>query len=480
MIILPLALAVSGWVAFFFVRSKYTKARGERYVEKLEYEHRIESLQKRVKDGEPAVAFCEKWKNAPQLQEELEEIKDILRDVSASELSAGTRKEIERIGWGVYHSDNTDYADLMKRAYEKMESIANSGKAVLFHGEQRHNHSVSALLLDAFNGYVKQYILYSNKAYAQRLHMIKLAYFTINLRGQSAYNAEITKEYLDAVLELFRIKTEMEAYKQQQREFDRKAKADEQRQSEQEAHLQKELDRLRARLEKAHEKERARMEKKIAELEGEIEASRRALSNAQLTKRGTVYVISNIGSFGENVFKIGMTRRTEPQERIDELGVASVPFPFDVHAFIPTEDAPRLEYELHEYFKDRKVNTSAVQGREFYRVPLDEVQAKVEALGFSVKWEVLPEAKEYRASAGEKLIAQSAYIQNFADTETMIGHLQEHEIGFVDKRNVGGCFWIESTPDSDSLMASCVVAGKHPLYAKQSKSLGGKPGWFVV
>ena len=67
----------------------------------------------------------------------------------------------------------------------------------------------------------------------------------------------------------------------------------------------------------------------------------KALSMAQQTKRGHVYVISNIGSFGENVFKIGMTRRLDPQDRVDELGSASVPFLFDIHAMIHSEDAPR-------------------------------------------------------------------------------------------------------------------------------------------
>lgn len=70
---------------------------------------------------------------------------------------------------------------------------------------------------------------------------------------------------------------------------------------------------------------------------------------AQQTKSGHVYIISNIGSFGENVYKIGMTRRLEPTDRVRELGDASVPFPFDIHAMIYSEDALNLKPHYIRY-----------------------------------------------------------------------------------------------------------------------------------
>jgi hypothetical protein len=91
-------------------------------------------------------------------------------------------------------------------------------------------------------------------------------------------------------------------------------------------------------------------------LQEAIEKKERALSMAQQTKRGYVYVISNIGSFGENVYKIGMTRRLEPIDRVKELGDASVPFQFDVHALVYSEDAPRLESMLHKEFSLKKIS----------------------------------------------------------------------------------------------------------------------------
>ena len=100
-------------------------------------------------------------------------------------------------------------------------------------------------------------------------------------------------------------------------------------------------------LKDAKDEHRAEVELLKAKLKEAEEKSQRAMSQAQLTKAGYVYVISNIGSFGQGVFKVGMTRRLEPNERIDELSSASVPFPFDVHMMISCDDAPSLENVLH-------------------------------------------------------------------------------------------------------------------------------------
>ncbi len=111
-------------------------------------------------------------------------------------------------------------------------------------------------------------------------------------------------------------------------------------------------------------------------LEEVLANEERAKSMAQQTKRGHVYIISNIGSFGENVYKIGMTRRLEPLDRVKELGDASVPFSFDVHAMIFSDDAPRLERELHKRFTHKRLN--AVNHRkEFFNVSLNEIKEEV-------------------------------------------------------------------------------------------------------
>lgn len=147
----------------------------------------------------------------------------------------------------------------------------------------------------------------------------------------------------------------------------------------------------------------AKLEKltdQISKFEAKLDEARqkkeRAIARAQLTKSGFVYVISNIGSFGDRVFKIGMTRRLEPMERIYELSGASVPFPYDLHAMLFSYDAPALEHELHTLFKGRRMNRVNMRREFFHGVGLDEIEAFVKTKGLSAEFMQLPEAREYR------------------------------------------------------------------------------------
>ncbi|MBO5449425.1 MAG: DUF4041 domain-containing protein [Ruminococcus sp.] len=141
---------------------------------------------------------------------------------------------------------------------------------------------------------------------------------------------------------------------------------------------------------------------KKRELELNIADTVKAIADVdyrQANKRaGYVYVISNIGAFGENIYKIGMTRRLDPMDRVNELGDASVPFNFDVHALIFTDDAPGLESALHNAFEDRKVN-KINHRREFFHVTLDEIKKVVrDNFDKTVEWIDVPEADQYRQS----------------------------------------------------------------------------------
>lgn len=140
-----------------------------------------------------------------------------------------------------------------------------------------------------------------------------------------------------------------------------------------------------------HSAEVEMLQNKIKELE---ERTQRTKSQAELTKAGHVYVISNVGSFGDHVFKIGMTRRLEPNDRVKELGDASVPFPFDVHMMISCEDAPSLENELHRKFDRLRVN-KVNRRKEFFRVKLEDIVKATEELHGKVEYQVNTEALEY-------------------------------------------------------------------------------------
>ena len=171
------------------------------------------------------------------------------------------------------------------------------------------------------------------------------------------------------------------------------------------------LDKAMEAAARVHGEERKLKDAQIAILKQQLEEAtekKRAISQAQLTKSGHVYVISNIGSFGENVFKIGMTRRPNPQDRIDELGDASVPFQFDVHAMIYHENAPELEHKLHQHFEKFRMNKINPR-KEFFKVSLDEIERVARQYKGDVTVTRIAEAKEYRQTlAMEKEMQRSA------------------------------------------------------------------------
>lgn len=120
-------------------------------------------------------------------------------------------------------------------------------------------------------------------------------------------------------------------------------------------------------------------------------------------RAGNVYIISNLGSFGENMFKIGMTRRLEPQDRIDELGSASVPFKFDVHSFIFSNDAVGLEAKLHEMLNSKRVN-KVNRRKEFFYTSIDELEKLVQEIEPTAEFNRTMIAEEYRQSQSSDVI----------------------------------------------------------------------------
>lgn len=221
----------------------------------------------------------------------------------------------------------------------------------------------------------------------------------------------ISHRYLTLKLEELRLTHEYKDKKQKEKEEQAEIK----RQMREEAKLERELektlkeeDKYNKLLEKAKsEAEKAagsRLEKlneQIAQLDTELAEAHakneRAKSMAQQTKLGHVYIISNIGSFGDNVYKIGMTRRLEPLDRVKELGDASVPFIFDVHAMIHTENAPALEKELHKAFDSKRLNL-VNNRKEFFNVSLSEIETVAKKISVDAEFIEMAEARQYRES----------------------------------------------------------------------------------
>ena len=295
--------------------------------------------------------------------------------------------------------------------------IKNNEVATCEYKEELRKKTAIAFVTDAFNGKVDTIMTkVKHDNYGELVQQLQDAVSIVNANGQAFKNAQITNEYFKivmdqlkmavAVQEIKRIdQEEQKRIKDQIREEEKARKEYEKalREAEKEEKaLQKAMKEAEQKLASAADAEREKFQEQIAKLQEKLaEAEKkeeRALSMAQQTKRGHVYIISNEGSFGENVFKIGLTRRLEPMDRVKELGDASVPFSFDVHAMIYSEDAPALENELHNEFQLKQVNKVNPR-KEFFDVSISDIKSVVESLGHKeTHWTIKAEAAEYRQS----------------------------------------------------------------------------------
>ena len=218
----------------------------------------------------------------------------------------------------------------------------------------------------------------------------KIAVFANHMLYQ--LSVSIDNDYLALKIQEAELRYHITRIKEEQRQAEieeRKAQKDYERalkdaaKNEEKARLQLEKQQ-EALANAASEQEKIKLQEKITALETKLQEAlamkERALSMAQQTRIGYVYVISNVRSFGENVYKIGMTRRLEPMDRVRELSDASVPFAFDVHHMIYTDDAPKLEAQLHQKFSEARLNTDNYR-KEFFRVPLTEITNTLKEIG---------------------------------------------------------------------------------------------------
>lgn len=196
-----------------------------------------------------------------------------------------------------------------------------------------------------------------------------------------------------------------------QREYERairQAESAVRKEQEKERLLQQKISRMQELLSQVIGNERAKYEQQIQLIQAELNHTQQALSQAealgqraksmaQQTRSGYVYMISNLGSFGGNMMKIGMTRRLDPMERVKELGDASVPFSFDVHAMIYTDDAPALEKQLHKHFYHQRVN-KINDRKEFFAITPEEAQTALLELGIDAPFKVKAPALQYYES----------------------------------------------------------------------------------
>lgn len=342
-----------------------------------------------------------------------------------------TNEEVLMQSFGLYKphfsfANSTEYKDELAKIRTQQKECIKAGHAATgrddwtVNGDKRKGakmiHDMQKLLIRAFNcecDDVVDHVKFNNVEAAEK--RIEASFSAISKLG-AVCGVAITATYRDLKIKELHLAYEYQVEKQKEKEALKQLRAEERER----AKLEREIAEARKKIEKeqkhyanalqkviqqlaaAPANEIAALEEKKKELEDQLSSLDSSMQQIDYReanqKAGYVYIISNVGAFGEGVYKIGMTRRLEPMDRIDELGDASVPFDFDVHALIFSDNAPGLEAALHKAFEDRKLNMVNTR-REFFRVSLDEIKAVVKQnFDQTVDFVDVPLAEQYRQS----------------------------------------------------------------------------------
>lgn len=340
-------------------------------------------------------------------------------------------EQIELQSFGLYtpkydFASSELYKNRLSQIRDTQKALIKNGQAVTGNTNWAVNGSTSQgkkmvkdmqkLLLRAFNSECDELIdKVKYNTFDTALKRMRSSCEAISKLG-NIMGVAITTQYFNAKYEELCLSLEYKKKKQDEKEEQKEIRA----RMREEAKLQKEIEETRKKIAKeqshyqnalshieqqietANEADRVELLKKKEQIVNELSEIDKSMKDidyrAANARAGYVYIISNVGSFGENVYKIGMTRRLEPMDRVDELGDASVPFNFDVHAMIFSDDAPSLEAALHKAFEDRKVNMINTR-REFFNVTLDEIEEVVRKnYDKTVEFTRLAPAEQYRES----------------------------------------------------------------------------------
>lgn len=342
-----------------------------------------------------------------------------------------TNEEVLMQSFGIYKphysfANSTEYKDELAKIRSKQKECVKQGLAATgsdtwtVNGDARKGKKMIAdmqkLLIRAFNcecDDVIDHVKFNNVE--SGVKRIESSFNAISKLG-AVCGVAITATYKKLKIKELYLAYEYQVEKQKEKEALKQLRAEERER----AMLEKEIAEARKKIEKeqkhysnalqklvqqiasATPDELPALETKKAELEVQLSGLKESMTQIDYReanqKAGYVYIISNVGAFGEGIYKIGMTRRLEPMDRVDELGDASVPFDFDVHALIFSDNAPALEAALHRAFEDRKLNMINTR-REFFRVSLDEIKAVVkENFDKTVDFIDVPPAEQFRQS----------------------------------------------------------------------------------
>jgi len=382
----------------------------------LEQAHKLASKIE-AKANEKAVNIAgEAWEakqNAEQYKETVKAMKNIINGYG-DEYLIPNHSLLDKLAEEYNHKEAGQELIEIRLLIKSM--IKNGEVAKCDYVDSYRKATAIEFVTDAFNGKVDTIMSkVKNDNYGKLLQAINDAFRLVNHNGKPFRDAQINEKYLNVILEQLKLSVTVHELKkqdlQEQREIREAIKEEEKARRDfekarkevekEEKLLEKAKKEIEEKLSKAAAEDREKFEQELNLIRQQLseaeEKGKRALSMAQQTRRGHVYIISNIGSFGENVLKIGLTRRLEPLDRVKELGDASVPFSFDVHAMIHSEDAPKLEKELHQTFDVSRVNKVNYR-KEFFSIPITEVKSKINELGLEAHWTMKAEALEFKES----------------------------------------------------------------------------------
>lgn len=425
------SLGLLGIILFLFLRLKKVKNMLGRYVPIIDIEDRVKEIQEEIKKQEEIKIRTEgeikkkkedfelEYKGAKRIYEKLKS------DLSLYEES------LENFEFGMYNPTFT--FDTSEKFKEVIKNIKNGQKALIkeknacystteweVNGSKREGNKLVnkqvKLTLKAFNSICDTLISNVNWNNANRyIERIRYEAKQLNKMNETS-KIILSDQFIDMKIHELRMTQEYREKKYLEKEIAREERAkvreeerarreyeEEIRKAEKEQKMfLKALEEARKQLGLVSEEKMIELQNNIEDLERQLketqEKAERATSMAQLTKRGHIYIISNIGSFGEGIYKIGMTRRLDPFDRVNELGDASVPFKFDVHAIIKSDNAPELESQLHSHFNNRRVNKVNLR-REYFKVSIEEIEEYLKE-HFDEEYDLVikPEAREYRES----------------------------------------------------------------------------------
>lgn len=331
--------------------------------------------------------------------------------------------------------DPQQYKDAIRSLEEDIKNLIRDGKAcqvavmALFENKRendRFSKDMTKLVIQAFNAAsseINSEVSPSN--FISKSNKLDKAYEKLNSTC-SVYGVVISDNFRIKKQEMLKLVFQYELKRKEQQEYEREIRAQQREEAklekerklaieeaEREEHLaseayakaEREIQAKLAAVAEENEEERNKLRDELSSIKEELAAARekaeRAKSQAELTKTGHVYVLSNLGTMGERVYKVGMTRRLEPMDRVKELSDASVPFLFDCHCMLATDDAPGLEKALHRELREFRVNKVNLR-KEFFKCDLETItQAVVKHNGeLPDRFIYEPLAEEYYASVG--------------------------------------------------------------------------------